>query len=601
MSSDLHQQLQHQLLHQGTSGSARIINVDEINRGLGDLAPHHRDTDEEQQSSEARRAKGLSRRSRATSDASGLNDDDDIQGGETGDEEDDNGEHLVGKNSHSVDVSTERIAGLPHSGLIAGRSNPFTSPNNDHHEQQQHYPHNMQSSFSSSSQLKSSQNPLSQSLLKHSPHNASFGFSPLWQESTSITGAPLSTTIQQQAQLHGVTFSDISHVPRSGPSDFVLDGEKAINVHPTGDGQSLLDPSLLNAKAAAQIGSSSSSSSSSSSVLFSTAATKLSDKDMRKHEGVHFETTALSSHDGHSSSQQKVGGVGGGGGGVNRKSSLKGRGKDLLALTAQQAADFEISLSHLLNFEDLTEDALATPSSRSECSSVSGEIGRATKKAVAAVFSNTDDININNLIVANVGGGGGGGGIEGGGKQRVTGGKGVGGKGGKEFGGKGVSSSLPSSAATTTSSAIGLQADDKKTSVPSAALLSAARVADQEAIAQLQSKLASLQGIVTHLASEVVNLTGKLVKAKWGKAQAERELVLAATILHSQFVKEEEKKKKDGGVKTEAEGQAEPSTSLPLTIAAAPPVSVASFTSHPGPKSLLPRVLSSQHLSEASC
>lgn len=284
-----------------------------------------------------------------------------------------------------------------------------------------------------------------------------------------------------------------------------------------------------------------------------------------------------------------------------RKSSLKGRGKDLLALTAQQAADFEISLSHLLNFEDLTEDALATPSSRSECSSVSGEIGRATKKAVAAVFSNTDDININNLIVANVGGGGGGGGIEGGGKQRVTGGKGVGGKGGKEFGGKGVSSSLPSSAATTTSSAIGLQADDKKTSVPSAALLSAARVADQEAIAQLQSKLASLQGIVTHLASEVVNLTGKLVKAKWGKAQAERELVLAATILHSQFVKEEEKKKKDGGVKTEAEGQAEPSTSLPLTIAAAPPVSVASFTSHPGPKSLLPRVLSSQHLSEASC
>jgi hypothetical protein len=165
---------------------------------------------------------------------------------------------------------------------------------------------------------------------------------------------------------------------------------------------------------------------------------------------------------------------------------------------------------------------------------------------------------------------------------------------------------LPSSATTTSaSSAIGTQADDKKISAPSAALLSAARVADQEAIAQLQSKLASLQGIVTHLAGEVVNLTGKLVKAKWGKAQAERELVLAATILHSQFVKEEEKKKKDGGggggVKTEAEGKAEPSPSLPLTIAAAPPASVASFTSHPGPKSLLPRVTSSQHLSEASC
>jgi len=541
------------------------------------------------------------------SDASGLNDDDDMQGGETCDEEeDDNGEHLIGKNRHSVDVNTERIAVLPHSGLIAGRSNPFTSPSNDHHEQQQHYPHDMQSSssFSSSSQLKSSQNPLSQSLLKHSPHNASFGFSPLWQESTSVAGAPLSTTAHQQ--LHGVIFSDISHInaSRSGPSDFVLDGEKAINVHhPTGDGQSLLDPSLLNAKAAAHIGSaSSSSSSSSSSVLFSAAATKLSDKDMRKHEGVHFETSAMSSHDLHSSSQQKVGG----GGGVIRKSSLKGRGKDLLALTAQQAADFEISLSHLLNFEDLTEDALATPSSRSECSSVSGEIGSATKKAVAAVFSNTDDININNLIVANVGGGGGGGGgggIEGGGKQRVAGGKGVGGKGGKGLGGKGVSSSLPSSATTTSaSSAIGTQADDKKISAPSAALLSAARVADQEAIAQLQSKLASLQGIVTHLAGEVVNLTGKLVKAKWGKAQAERELVLAATILHSQFVKEEEKKKKDGGgggVKTEAEGKAEPS--LPLTIAAAPPASVASFTSHPGPKSLLPRVTSSQHLSEASC
>jgi hypothetical protein len=337
-----------------------------------------------------------------------------------------------------------------------------------------------------------------------------------------------------------------------------------------------------------------------------TATTTATAIDKRKHERVNFDTdnATNSSHNEQITSQQGEGEGGGGARGESRprgglrKSSLQGRDKDQLALTSQQAADFEISLSHLLNFEDLTEDALATPSSRSESSSVSGEIGRATKKAVAAVFSNTDDININNLIIANEGGvnGGGVGGTEGGGKRSGK------GKGGKGLGGKGATSSASAVSATGGGGGSTLEEDKKSSVVVSAAVLNAARLADRETIAQLENKLIHLRGFATHLASEVINLTGKLVKAKWGKAQAERELVLAATIIHSQLVKEEEKKKSKSDAKAEqTANEGAILSTLPQTVSAAP-ASVASFTSLPGPKiAVLPRVPSDNHLSEASC
>jgi len=573
----------------GAEGMARIVNVDNLKRG-GNGNVHNATQDNiEEETSEARRAKGLSRRYRTYSDASGLNDDDN-QGNETGDEEENDDDDDL-KRQHPVDDETSALPTvLPRSGLIRGAI-PFSSLNIDQQQQQQHDTNGTQHS---------SGNPLGpeQPFIKHSPH-ASFGFSPLWHESHAG-----GTTSAKQAQAHGVFFVEGNgngNVSRPGPSDFILDGEKAINAAASvEDGQSLL-ASTLSTSSATQIESSAISQSAPA-----TATTTATAIDKRKHERVNFDTdnATNSSHNEQITSQQGEGEGGGGARGESRprgglrKSSLQGRDKDQLALTSQQAADFEISLSHLLNFEDLTEDALATPSSRSESSSVSGEIGRATKKAVAAVFSNTDDININNLIIANEGGvnGGGVGGTEGGGKRSGK------GKGGKGLGGKGATSSASAVSATGGGGGSTLEEDKKSSVVVSAAVLNAARLADRETIAQLENKLIHLRGFATHLASEVINLTGKLVKAKWGKAQAERELVLAATIIHSQLVKEEEKKKSKSDAKAEqTANEGAILSTLPQTVSAAP-ASVASFTSLPGPKiAVLPRVPSDNHLSEASC
>jgi hypothetical protein len=607
----------------GEQQGARIINIDEMNRGRGGDRLHvveaHHIQDPDEEPNAVRRAKGLSRRARATSDASGLNDDDEEEEGINTEDED----ILPDSHLYEVDDRSAHISTMPNSGgLLNNRQrNPFSS--------------------------QSIQN-------KHtSSEETSFGFSPVWRESNpgsaliTVNGPneAVPTQFQPQPTSGKGLFTTTNNVGRSigGPSDFVLDGEKAIGIETTDfiesnteQGQSLLTSVASAASTSSTLSTSLTNGGKRASPLPTQgkhnlpvylsqdgiAANGSSNTDIverQKPEGVHFEfetignshtvtSTVLESGSSQSAQlstltegmrPQVVG---------PRQSSLKGRGKSSLTLSGLPETDFERSLlSHLLNFEDLTEDALATPTSRSENSSLSGDIGSATKKAAAAVSSLSDDINIKNLIVVgSVGGVGVGGygiGVEGGGK-RGKGGKGYSGKGVTNTGGKGVLYSSTGSAVSQSSGVIDcglmpLQESFMNTSMnPTVAALQAARYADREMITQLESKLSHLRGIAAHLAGEVINLTGKLVKAKWGKAQADRDLLIAATILHGQFIKSESGKGID-----EKQVGVQPTDSTVLSSEEGIGEGV-SFIAVPGPKiatSSIPRVLSDNHLSEASC